>query len=136
MRRLLASTILAILPLIARGEEYFCTVGMATGFKYIDGAWQSANFKPKGKFVVRHPTERDIAGGKWVVNEVGFESALIGCGEDFDADGSLTCHGPEEFRMNRNLLRFVYIYPYGYWNHGSENGGDTPYVAIGECSPM
>jgi hypothetical protein len=61
---------------------------------------------------------------------------LIGCDADFDADGALQCHGPEEFRMNRNSLRFVYVYPYGYWNHGSENGGDTPYVAIGKCSPM
>jgi hypothetical protein len=46
--------------------------------------------------------------------------------------------------MNKHTLRFLYIYPLGYWNDklaGSPDervreGGDTPAIAIGKCSPL
>jgi hypothetical protein len=147
MPRLLALAVFALLPLTSWGEGYICAADMATGFSYKSGAWNSVNFEADRKFIVRPttqagqdatPTLPPIPNAKWDVVVVGDKHPSDVCPE-FDTAGNLVCRGPlSEFRMNKDSLRFLYSYLSGYWDRtplGSE-AGDTPYIAIGKCSPM
>ena len=142
MTRFLTFAVFALLPLLARGESYICTTDMATGFAYENGVWKQTRFNPDQKFIVRPATEsertlfalrgdRNTANVRWLVEPLGAYQIAY-CSEDFKPNGELVCHGLiEEFRMNKNSLRFQWAYLSGYWD-----GGDTPMVGIGKCSPI
>jgi len=144
MHRLLALAVFALLPLASWGEGYTCTADMATGFSFKGGMWNSANFQPDRQFIVRPTTQTEqpvmptVLDPKWDVLVVGDKRPSNVCPE-FDTTGNLVCLGPySEFRMNKDSLRFLYSYLSGYWDRGppGSEAGDTPYIAIGKCSPM
>jgi hypothetical protein len=134
--------VFALLPLVVWGDGYICTADMATGFSYKGGAWSSANFEPNRKFIVSRTAQggqsASVPDAKWSVLVLGDKGPSNDCPE-FDTLGNLVCLGPfSEFRMSKESLRFLYSYLSGYWDRpplGSE-AGDTPYIAIGKCSPM
>jgi hypothetical protein len=147
MPRLLTLAFFALLPLVSWGDGYICTTDMVTGFSSKGGEWKSADFEPNRKFVVSPATQAEhtvtptglaMPDAKWNVLVVGDKRATNVCPE-FDTTGNLICPGPfSEFRMNKDSSRFLYAYLTGYWDRippGSE-AGDTPYIAIGKCSPM
>jgi hypothetical protein len=152
MTRLLSLTVLALLPMLARGEGYICITDMATGFAYRNEAWRETSFKPNEKFIVRPPRDGEhallaghwgIPDAKWVVERLGQGVGSAGC-LDFDAAGNLFCNGAvmnfviDDFRMNKNSLRFLHAYLAGYWDKTSATGDgrDTPFIDIGKCSSM
>jgi len=147
MPRLLTLVIFALLPMLARSDGYICTQDMVTGFAHEkNGIWRQGRFVPDQQFVVRPATESErtlsaVRGertnNKWVVQPLGLALIAV-CPDDFKADGSLVCRGViEEFRMNKNSLRFLWAYLSGYWDAppGNETS-DTPTIAIGNCKPM
>ena len=144
MTRYLMFAVLALLPLLARGEGYICTPDMATGFAFAGGEWHQSNFKTNSRYIVR-PVRKDEAplvkkfvesvlyNAKWVVMKVGERVPFSGCTEPKE-HGSILCKGPAtEFKMNEKSMRFLYAYLQGYW-HPSDKGGDTPILEIGKCS--
>ena len=147
MSKLLTWVVLALMPVVARGEGYLCVADMATGFSYNDGAWRSGGLKASEKYLVHRSDASGAIGikaAKWYVSEFGSKSAAAVCYDDFDKSGNLFCKQQDrfdvdyvDFRMNKNSLRFLYAYLAGYWDReaGTE-AGDTPYLAIGRCSPM
>lgn len=147
MIRSLGLILFALSPLIASAEGYICVSDMVTGFTSKGGEWKSANFEPNRKFVVSPatqaheavtPTWLNLPDAKWAVLVLGDKRATNICPE-FDALGNLVCLGPfSEFRMNKDSLRFLYSYLSGYWDRSAlaSEAGDTPYIAIGKCSPM
>lgn len=82
----------------------------------------------------------------WEVKEVGKKAANIFCKEDFNGIGSLFCGGlGTQFRFNNGSLRFMNTYVIGYWSDANpkdksefmgEEGGNTPGIEIGKCSPL
>ena len=145
MRRLLVSTVLALLPLHAWAEGYICVMDMSTGFYFEAGVWHSTKFIPDKKLTVRRSTQGD----KWMLSELGEQTAMNSCSDDFDEAGNLYCGkefpdeagvsraSPYDFRMNRKSLRFLLAYLEGYYNATLGNEAEnTPYVAIGKCSLM
>ena len=149
MGRPLMLAVLALLPLLARGEGYFCALVMATGFMYIDGVWREQTLKAEQKFIVRPSNSRDEWDHalqypsnplhlKWVVLPVGGSTGIAFCPDSFDAEGGLICASRiADFRLNKNTLHFLYTYLFGYWNSTpSDEAADTPFVAIGKCSLM
>ena len=147
MTRLLGSALFALLPLMAWADGYICATDMVTGFTSKGGEWKSANFEPNRKFVVSPATQAHQSGmpeslavpdAMWAVLVLGDKRTTNICPE-FDALGNLVCLGPfSEFRMNKDSLRFLYSYLSGYWDRSAlaSEAGDTPYIAIGRCSPM
>ena len=143
MPRFLLLFVLGLLPVVVYGEGYICAADMATGFSYKGGTWSAANFEPNRKFIVSRTGQGEqsamsVPDAKWSVLVLGDKGPTNTCPE-FDTLGSLICLGPfSEFRMSKDSLRFLYSYLSGYWDRpplGSE-AGDTPYIAIGKCSPM
>jgi len=145
MTRPLTLAIFALLPHIAWGEGYICAMDMSTGFYFEAGAWHSTKFIPDKNLTVRRSTQAD----KWVLSELGEQTATSSCSDDFDEAGNLYCGkefpdeagvsrvGSYDFRINRKSLRFVIAYLEGYYNAIPGNEADnTPYIAIGKCRPM
>jgi hypothetical protein len=143
MARLLTLAVFSLLPLVVWGEGYICTADMATGFSSKGGTWSSANFELNHKFIVSRTTQAEqsampVPDAKWSVLVLGDRGPSNGCPE-FDTVGNLVCRGPfSEFRMSKDSLRFLYSYLAGYWDRPplDSEAGDTPYIAIGKCSPM
>jgi hypothetical protein len=125
------------------GESYLCVTDMITGFAFDKDRqqWHSADFRAESKYLVSKAT---IASYAWEVKRVGQDHTLIVCREDFNELGLMFCAGMGDFRMNKHTLRFLYVYPMGYWNtapalapdRGLREGADAPHIAIGKCSPM
>jgi len=134
------------LPLVSWAEGYICTADRVTGFSSKGGEWKSADFEPNRTFIVSPATQEQalsstsfaIPDAKWNVLVLGDKRPTNVCPQ-FDTTGNLICPGPfSEFRMNKDSYRFLYAYLSGYWDRippGSE-AGDTPYIAIGKCTPM
>jgi hypothetical protein len=124
--------------------SYVCVVDMATGFAFNKShkQWECMHFNADTKYLLSQSTEEKYA---WVVKEVGSRSTIpeAVCVDDFNDVGHLFCEGLlSEFRINKKNLRFLLVYPVGYWNDNREGmttelrpeGTDTPYMAIGKCS--
>ena len=62
------------------------------------------------------------------------------CPESPDAEGGLICASRiANFRLNRNTLRFLHTYLFGYWNSTPSDeaeASNTPFVGIGKCGRM
>jgi hypothetical protein len=142
MPRSLFLFVLGLLPVVAYGDGYICAADLATGFSSKGGTWSAANFEPDRKFIVNRPGQGEqsvasVPDAKWSVLVLGDKAPTNGCPE-FDTLGNLICLGPfSEFRMSKDSLRFLYSYLSGYWDRPplAIEAGDTPYIAIGKCSP-
>ena len=82
-------------------------------------------------------------GNAWEVKEVGESRAVYLSQHDFSAEGKLYCDSLTgtwgEFKMNRNNLRFIRIFSYGYDNPGGSDSralASSPFVEIGKCAPL
>lgn len=130
-----------LLPLHAgAADSYLCVADLTTGFSY-DGAkkkWKSADFRSDKKLVISRGKQKTHA---WEAKEVGDSLPGATCEKDFNDAGNLFCSGVFDLRFNSRSLRFLYVYPIGYWSDGdkpgmSREGDNTPAVAIGKCSPV
>jgi hypothetical protein len=128
--------LLATVPVYA--ESYLCVGDMTTGFSFDKNqrVWKRATFRSP-KFILARTNGEKSA---WGVKEMGDTIPTSYC-EGFENE-VLMCGGFFEFRMNRETLRFMSIYMFGYWTDdksksaGKEEGDDTPALTIGKCSPF
>jgi hypothetical protein len=126
---------------VAAADEqstFLCISDAATGFHFASGKWESARFNAGQKYIVRPAKEDELkAWGQWVVVPFDEASPMAGC-KEFNQYGWLTgCDGLQQFRFNRETLRFVTAYLIGYvrTEPGKENE-NTPSMEIGKCSPL
>jgi hypothetical protein len=131
---------LILLPTVNAATGYVCVVDQATGFSQKrDGQWVQTGFKPGTTYNVSRAVGKDAMPSgspprfEWVVKEVGSERTAYRC-PDFNPAEILRCGGVGgTFILDKKALRFQYTYEIGYvFYFGS---GDTPYIAIGKCSP-
>jgi len=120
-------------------EYYLCIGEQTTGFDYNkkNKRWSTASFHTN-KWMVKKSTDPSYKQEVW---EFGDSVPTIKCGEDFDEFGSLVCGDIMQFRMNKNSLRYLYIYPVGYWSDTNKlkslnEGENTPLMEIGKCSKI
>ena len=122
---------------VQAADAYLCTAEMITGFNYdsVRKGWRSADFRSEKKIEIRRAKQKSHA---WEAREPG--DALPGamCQQDFNEAGNLFCSGVFELRFSRRQMRFLYVYPIGYWNDASDGpasreGENTPALAIGRC---
>lgn len=124
-------------------ETFLCVADKATGFFFdkVKKEWVSTNFRTSAKYLVTPSNQPDVS---WEVKQVGEKWAHATCARDFNSNGNLICEGfGTEFRFNRNSLRYMNVYLIGYWSDGNpksgvggEEGGNTPSIEIGKCSPL
>jgi hypothetical protein len=143
MKKLALLALFIMFPTISfAADSYLCVSDKSTGFYYYKeaGKWDLAKFRADEKYLfsksetVNPTTKKPLI--KWDLKEIGEESSLFTCLEDFSADGTIKCDGFEDkFIMNKNTLRFILIYFYGYWD-GVDNNLNNPAIVIGKCSPL
>jgi hypothetical protein len=121
-------------------DSYLCVAEMTTGFSF-DGSkkkWISADFRSEKKLVITRAKQKLHA---WEVKEAGDTRPGATCEKDFNEAGNLFCSGIFDLRFNSRKLRFLYVYPIGYWSDDdkgsmSREGDNTPALAIGKCTPL
>lgn len=121
-------------------DTYLCLTEQTTGFSF-DSArktWKSADFGSAKKIAITRSKAKSYA---WDAREVGDSQPGATCENDFNDAGNLFCSGVFELRFNRRQLRFLYVYPIGYWSDGdgkgsAREGENTPAMAIGTCKPL
>lgn len=122
------------------GDSYLCAAEKTTGFTY-DAAsktWKSADFRSDKKIAITRAKQKPYA---WEAKEVGDSRPAAVCEHDFNEAGNLFCSGVFDLRFNKRQLRFLYVYPIGYWSDDnqvapSKEGLNTPALAIGRCRAL
>ncbi|MDP1609538.1 MAG: hypothetical protein Q8M11_00660 [Sulfuritalea sp.] len=142
MTRYLLSFLAGTLISLSAGasDSYLCTAELTTGFSF-DSAkkkWTNAVFRSEKKLVIAKAKQKPYA---WEVKEVGDARPGATCEQDFNEAGNLFCTGIFDIRFNSRKLKFLYVYPIGYWSDDdkggmSREGANTPAMAIGKCSVM
>ena len=120
-------------------ESYLCIGEHATGFAFNEKnqTWITTTFQ-ENKWMVKKSDDPQI---KWQVFEFGKDFPIAMCEQDFNESGNLFCDGIAQFRMNKKNLRYLYIYPFGYWSDNEKykmfkEGRNTPVMEIGKCSKI
>ncbi|MEK6803935.1 MAG: hypothetical protein AABZ34_14895 [Nitrospirota bacterium] len=144
LNRTLLLALFVLVPSIVNAEAYLCVADMSTGFVFDkqNKTWKKAYFTDSTKYMVARSSAD--AEGKWEVKEIGQSVAAASCENGFTSLGALNCEGFLEFRMNKNSLRFLSAYLIGYWtdaipgnsSDAFREGGNSPFVEIGKCSPL
>lgn len=131
--------LLLVAPAIA-GESYLCSAELTTGFTYDADrkTWRSADFRSEKKIAITRAKNKPYA---WEAKEVGDAKPASVCEQDFNEAGYLFCSGVFDLRFNKRQLRFLYVYPIGYWSDdsraaASKEGANTPALAIGHCRAL
>ena len=121
-------------------DSYLCVADLTTGFSFdnVRKKWTSADFRSEKKLVLTRVKQKTHA---WEVKEVGDSRPGATCEQDFNEAGNLFCTGIFDIRFNSRKLKFLYVYPIGYWSDDdksgmSREGANTPALAIGKCSPL
>jgi len=130
---------------VSSDDSYLCISDISTGFRFNKALdkWDIVNFiVDEERYFINKSIEKNIA---WEVTQIGKSSKITLCKEDFDEYGFLYCESNIIFKMNKLNLRFLKIYPTGYYNSSSKNnqdivlykdGSSKPYIEIGRCSPV
>ena len=135
--RIFCLVFLSTFSLSAIGQtSYLCISDLSVGFSFNKGSqsWERANFNVKNeKFMLSINSS-----GEWRWKEFGKEGTGVFCGKQFSEHGYLRCESFTQVSFNRKNLRFQSYYPVGYVNKGivGNEGGDTPAITIGTCSPI
>lgn len=126
-------------PAVA-AESFVCVTEMTTGFHYDAKAarWKNAVFRSEKKIAITRASKKPYA---WEAKEVGDSRPAATCEQDFNEAGNLFCSGVFELRFNKRHLRFLYVYPIGYWSDdkstpATREGDNTPAMAIGTCRAL
>ena len=141
---LLLLMIVLLLPMSVSAESFLCTAEHAAGFGFNENTkeWESFKFETDSKYVVSR-TDKNDKFYKWKVVQHRNNRHLLQCENDFTEHGYLLCgkYNLYKFDMNKESMRFLMVYhggyavPQAYIDDGKE-GGDTPFMEIGECSPL
>jgi hypothetical protein len=131
--------------------SYLCTGEQATGFGMNSKthAWTVQKFRTR-KYIIRAPIKGPNApGGAYAavvavyeVGKVDAANATAFCDKDYNEAGFLFCSGlGEDLNFNRQTLRFVHWFPYGYIDppessFWGKEGEATPFMEIGTCTAI
>ena len=138
MRMLIAALSIcgAIQPAFG-ADSYLCIPDKSAGFSYSTATktWDYARFDVRdSKYLLKR------SDSKWSWSIFGknpFLSMTVCTSQS--PDTFIFCNGFYDVRVNTKSLRFQLVYPIGYTNSyasPSDEGGDTPYLEIGKCSPL
>jgi hypothetical protein len=156
MSRIIATVFIFLFSMgSASAENYLCIASSSTGYAYdkTKDEWKISEFKTDDKYIV-YQKENDFF-AKWRV-KLFDESHVASCENDFSAIGKLYCSGTYKFQMNKYNGRFLLSYMHGYWDDGlneiiqktdknelnpfydtvGEEGKNTPFMQIGECTSL
>jgi hypothetical protein len=131
--------VMSLSPVLSSAEDktendvsYLCAADKSVGFSFhkITGEWKRAFFRAEDKYIISKSKKK---GFTWEVKRVGNQMALTFCEEAY---GYLFCKGIYNFYFNKNNLRFLMTYSYGYWNNTQEEGDEVPQMEIGKCDPL
>lgn len=121
---------------ISLADGYVCIADKSTGFKYDKNqrTWTTATFNVSdSKYTLTQ------SNGQWKWNKFGEQNIFpSNCGQ-FNEYGYLRCSPiMSSLSFNKKNLRYMLIYEVGYVSGGivGTEGGDTPNMEIGKCSPM
>ena len=121
-------------------EGWLCVPDYTTGFAFSQGRWRANIFDVENKtLLIRRPIDGDRleSAYQWIVTEVGNPGLEVYCDDDVTDYGTLVCENLWEFRFSTGTLRYLLSSTFGYWNRDLEDdGGDTPFMEIGRCSPI
>lgn len=122
---------------VSASDSYLCVAEQTTGFTFdaTKKTWKSADFRSEKKIAITRSKHKPYA---WEAKEVGDSRPGAGCDSDFNEAGNLFCSGVFDLRFNKRQLRFLYVYPIGYWSDddskgATREGNNTPALAIGKC---
>lgn len=130
---------------------YLCVGEQATGFSMDQRShkWKADAFRPR-EYVIKLPVKGDGAPSGastavLAVYEIGnsdpFDATAF-CDKDFNDEGFLFCQGlGDDFKFNRQTLRFLRSFPFGYIDPPKNSfwgpeGSATPFLEIGTCSAL
>lgn len=129
-------------------DEYLCIAEKSTGFTYNSTAseWETASFNVNNnKYIVSRSDKTDFIKSEWDVKRIGLNYATFYCPSDFDTFGYLNCELMGTFTMNRNNLRYLLVFPFGYVSDNIKDaegavlideGESRPFIEIGKCNPF
>ncbi|HAT9099622.1 TPA: hypothetical protein JBF32_14310 [Legionella pneumophila] len=120
-------------------DKYLCIEKHSVGFKYTTKSndWENANFT-RDEYIISKCNSSDQQSFltydcKYKFTKVGDTQPSGKC--SYYPKISIICE-PYLAKLKINLKngRFIYVYSEGYWNSNFES--DTPYMAIGICTPF
>ena len=124
----------------AQADSYLCIADQATGFKFnkTTKTWAPATFNvTDDKFVIsRSKTEKHV----WKMTIVGEKQPYTCRDQTPEYEDNLFCDVAfTKFQFSLESLRYMSVHPFGYVDPFTElfkEGGQTPYMQIGKCSPL
>jgi hypothetical protein len=150
MRILILCVLLVLASTVSAAESYLCVADKSTGFKYNKQTkrWDYSRFNVRERrWIIRAPNLDEIkqlnSAPAFVVIGLGetFPESL--CEKPFTDAGTLVCREIWDFKFSKDRLRYVAVYPMGYWMDSSEGSGDLFVegkndlaIEIGRCSPF
>ena len=134
----LTAALTLLVTSISAEERYLCEEEAVGGLRYdtTTTKWRGVNFNANDKYIISKP----ITGGMWehrpfVITEVGESFPSGWCPLPFNENGYLSCEMYGEFIFNKDTMRFLNFYEFGYLD-GIDDNNDNPSVAAGKCSPF
>jgi hypothetical protein len=110
----------------SNAQTYLCAADKATGFKNNRGEWVESHFTTNEKYILKWNNSH----WSWIRVGEKFGGMCNAKNEEvFSCDMSF-----EHLIFNKRLMRFIYSNPGGYALEALKS--DTPYMAIGKCSPI
>jgi hypothetical protein len=146
MRYILAVLVMTF-SMQSTADNWLCITDKATGFALENGSWESANFQPGDKYMIKDAsqTNKSIYGSVYQVHAFGRDTPYWICGDfgsNEDAKELLVCEGfaiaGDTFKYNPSTGHFLATHTAGYV-HTFDDGrvfGDTPHIQIGKCSKL
>jgi len=146
--KITSGALLAAFPAAVHAEGWICIADQATGFIYDAAAqkWKSTTFRvDSSRYLIRRPEGRTSA---WEVREFGNPSDVLAsawCKNETNEAGFLFCGGLwRDFVFNAINNRYILTFQGSYITYNPmaqlevlrKDGGDTPYIEIGTCSPL
>jgi len=157
MKKILTLTVLILMGLVSpsygqdaartdeKTERYLCIGEQTAGFKYNQRRqeWLATIFKADKKYIIREANKKEenmlFQNNKYVVVEHGGEVLDIFYCEDYSESGYLECTGwggIGNFLFYNKSLHFMVRFYGTYLPNIIDEGGDTPYMQIGKCTPF
>ena len=139
MKKILILLLLMVSTSVFANESYLCIADKATGFSFNE---QSKTYEPTNFNVSKHKYILKNNNNTWEWTDFGRKYSF--CKGSFNASGIFVCEvfgGIESVTFDKNNLRYVKTSIFGYLFGGDKisdikDGGNDPYIEIGECSPM
>lgn len=141
-KKAIISTIIFLVSIscYSDSDNYLCIENHSVGFKFNmkTNDWEKAHFN-RDKYIISKCNSSDKQ--SFLTYDCKYKLTKVG---DTQSSGKCSIYYPkisiicesylDKLKLNLKNGRFIYVYSEGYWNSNFEN--DTPYMAIGVCTPF